>query len=52
MKQNIHAFPNIEKKKLFRGRQGVVAEFLESGRVDVLNTNGFCDLLQKIKIFK
>lgn len=51
MKQNIHAFPNIEKK-LFRGGQGVVAEFLESGRVDVLNTNGFCDLLQKIKIFK
>lgn len=52
MKQNIHACTNIEKKKLFRGGQGVVAVFLESGRVYVLNTNGFCDLLQNIKIFK
>lgn len=51
MKQNIHACANIEKN-LFRGGQGVVAVFLESGRVDVLNTNGFCDLLQKVQIFK
>lgn len=44
MKQNIHACANVENKKtFFRGGQGVVAVFLESGRVDVLNTNGFCD---------
>lgn len=52
MKQNIHACANIKKKTLFRGEQGVVAVFLESGRVDVLDTYGFCDLLQKVKIFK
>lgn len=51
MKQNIHACANIEKN-LFRGGQGLVAVILESGRVDDLNTNSFCDLLQKIKILK